>query len=46
MSPTLNKYPGYDIEQADGEAPVMGNMEYPFIAVALKSTLALSGSMW
>ena len=42
--------PGYDTEQSDGEVPVisqvhsLGNVEYPFTAIAPRSTLARSGS--
>ena len=32
-----NECPRYDTEQCDGEA--LGNAEYPFIAIALRSTL-------
>ncbi len=36
---------GYDTKQSDGEVPVMlGNVEYPFIAIAPRSTLAWRGS--
>ena len=45
-----NDCPGYDTKQSDGEVPamleLMGNMEYPFIAIAPRSTLARSGSTW
>ena len=37
----LNKWPGYDSKQSDGEVPVMlGNAEYPFIAITPRSVLA------
>ena len=43
-----NECPGYDTKQSDGEVPVnagaLGNAEYPFIAIAPRSTLARSGS--
>ena len=47
-TPPPNEYPGYDTKQSDGEVPVMlellGNAEHPFIAIALRSTLARNGS--
>ena len=39
-----NECPGYDMKQSDGQA--LGNAEYPFIAIALSSTLTQSGSTW
>ena len=40
----------YDAKQSDGEVPAMlelwGNAEYPFIAIAPRSTLPRSGSTW
>ena len=48
--PRPNKCPGYDTEQSDGEASVilelLGNVEYFFIPIAPRSTLAQSGSTW
>ena len=38
--PTPSKYPRYDIKQAGA----LGNAEYPFIAITLRSTLAQNGS--
>ena len=44
-----NECPGCDTKEYDGEAPVilklLGNAEYPFIAIAPRSTLAWSGSV-
>ena len=44
------KYPRYDNKLFDGEAPVitgaLGNVEYPFAAIAPRSTLARSDSIW
>ena len=39
-----NECPRYDTKQFHGEAIVMGNAEYPFIAIAPRSTLSRSGS--
>ena len=45
--PPCNKCPGYDTKQPDGEIPaLLGNAEYPFIAITPRSTLARSGSTW
>ena len=46
-----NKCPEYDSKQHDGEVSVvldhcLGYTEYPFIAIAPRSTLARSGSIW
>ena len=41
-----NKGPGLDIEKSDGEASLMRNAEYPFIAITPKSTLARNGTTW
>ena len=45
-----NKCPGYDTKQSDGQvlciAGDLGNAEYPFTAIASRSTLARSGSTW
>ena len=42
--------PGYDTKQSDPKALAMlellGNTEYPFIAITPRSTLAWSGSSW
>ena len=39
--------PGHDIKQSDGfQLGYLGNVEYPFIAIATRSTLAQSGSSW
>ena len=39
--------PGHDTKQSDSEVPgALGNVEYPFIAIAPRSTLARSGSIW
>ena len=46
VRPPPNKRPGYDTKQSDGEAPVMGNVEYPFITIVPRSTLVWSGSTW
>ena len=35
-----NEYSGYDTKQSDGEAPVLGNVEYSFIVITPRSTLA------
>ena len=46
MTPTPNECPRYAIKQSDDEAPVLelgGNVEYFFLAIAPRSTLALSG---
>ena len=44
LSLHTNECPVYDTKQSDGEAPVMlerwRNAEYPFIAIAPRSTLA------
>ena len=39
----FNKRPGYDIKQSDGN---LRTVEYPFIAIALRSTLTQSGGTW
>ena len=43
-TPPPNECPVYDIEQYDGEVPVMlrlwGKVEHPFIAIAPRFTLA------
>ena len=48
VRPSPNKCPEYDTKQSDGEVPAMlelwGNAEYPFIAIAPRSTLSRSGS--
>ena len=37
----------YDTDQSDDEAPVMlGNVEYPLIAIGPRSTMARKGSAW
>ena len=33
----------YDTKQSDSEVPVLGNAEYPFIAIAPTSAQALTG---
>ena len=33
-----NECPEYDIKQSDGKVPALKNVEYPFIAITLKST--------
>ena len=38
-----NECPGYDTKQSDGKAPVQ---KYPFISIAVLSTLTWSGSTW
>ena len=47
---SFNECPGYDNKQSDGEAPVMlclwGHVEYPFIAIAPRSTLAGGVRTW
>ena len=45
QDPSPNEGPGYDTKQSDGTG-ALGNAEYPFIAVAPRSTLARSGSTW
>ena len=34
-----NECSGYDIQQSDGNTRVLGNVEYPFITIAPRSTL-------
>ena len=44
---SFNEYPGYDIKPSDSKAPIngaLGNIEYPFIAIAPRFTFALIGS--
>ena len=42
-----NESPKYDIKQSDGSSfGDLGNVEYPFIAIAPRSSLAQSGSIW
>ena len=45
-----NECPGYDTKQSDCETPIMlefsGMRRTPFIAIALRFTLARSGSTW
>ena len=43
-TPPKKKCPGYDTKQSDGKVRVI--LEYPFIAIAPRSTLAWSGSTW
>ena len=46
IKPTPNESSRYDTKQSDGEAPVLeflGNVEYPFTAIAHRSILALTG---
>ena len=41
--------PGYDTKPSDIEAPdleLLGNVKYPFIAIAPRSTLTQSRSTW
>ena len=42
--------PGSDTKQSDSDAPVMPerwrNAEYPFMAIAPRSTVTQSGSTW
>ena len=40
------KCPGYDTKLSDGDAGALGNVEYPFIAITPRSTLAWSDSTW
>ena len=42
IRPRPNECPGYDTKESDGEVPL--RLEYFFIAIAPKSTLAWSGS--
>ena len=42
--PNINECAGYDIKHSNGEAPVV-NMEYQFIAIIPRSTLAKNGSI-
>ena len=48
-TPSPNECPEYDTKQSDDEAPVIleirENAEYPFIAIAPRSTLAWSSSI-
>ena len=49
VRPPPNECPRYDTKQPDGDdtkqpAGALGNAEYPFIAIAPRSTLARSGS--
>ena len=49
LSDSLNECPRDDIKLSAGEVPVMlylGNAEYHFIAIAPRSTLVWSGSIW
>ena len=41
-----NECPRYNTKQSDGETPAraLGNVKYPFIVIAPRSTLARSGS--
>ena len=45
-----NEWSGYDPKQSDGDgssnAGALGNVEYPFIAIAPRSTLASSSNTW
>ena len=45
-----NECTGYDTKQSDGEVPVMpellGNAEYPFIAISPRYTLVQSSNTW
>ena len=42
-----NECPAYDTKKSDGEVPVILELwEYPFIAIAPRSTVTLSGSTW
>ena len=43
---TSNECPGYDTKQSGGEAGTLVNVEYPFIAITPRSTLAQNGSTW
>ena len=45
-TPFSNECPGYDIKPFDGEARNLGNVEYPFIAIASTSSLVQSGCTW
>ena len=36
----------FSLLEGFSNAGVLGNVEYPFIAIAVKSTLAWSGSIW
>ena len=49
LIPPPNRCPGYDIKQSDGKTPALGdlgNVKYPFIAIAPRSTLTRSVSSW
>ena len=41
-----NECPGYDTKQSFSKTGALGKAEYPFIAIAPRSTQARSGSTW
>ena len=41
----LNECPGYDIKPSEGLRD-LGNVEYPFNAIAPRFTLSWNGSTW
>ena len=43
--PPSNVCLGYDTKPSDGEVPVLGNVEYPFTAITLRSTQIQNGSI-
>ena len=49
VRPFPNECSGYDTKQSDGEVhdtEILGNADYPFIAIIPRSILARSGSTW